>query len=286
MSANVINPALNAFLNRHNNLNGLPENTSRIVQMANDPDCNIFQLLKLISHDAGLVSKIIQAVNSSYYSLPNKITQLDRAVAYLGLRTVKDLTLAASISSLFKGIKLGKYTARDLWDHSIGVALFSRDLAVRSKKHDAEEAFLAGILHDIGLLMVVQSEEKQAQQIFAMVEKNEKTFAQAEVEVLGFNHAEAGAAVAERWKFPSSILEVIRSHHQPQQADEAHRPLCALITIADIFCCRSKIGYPLTCEGQTITDELLQLAKISPDAAKASEESMPRLLALASPLAA
>ncbi|MBC7783139.1 MAG: HDOD domain-containing protein [Burkholderiales bacterium] len=281
-----LNPALSLFLRHHETLTGLPENTTRIVQMSGDRDCNIFQLLKLISHDAGLVGRIIQAVNSAYYSLPNKITQLDRAVAYLGLRTIKELSLAVSIASMFKGVALGRYQARDLWDHSMAVALLSRDIAKRSGAADPEEAFLAGMLHDIGLLFMVQSEPLQAQKLFAAVESGASSFADAEQSVFGFGHAEAGAAMADQWKFPPSIREAIRWHHDPEHAEGNSQQMCALIAIADQFCCRSKVGYPLTCAAVPTSEAIFQLARVSVQIAESSEAELPKLLQNAAPMAA
>src|SRR3954469_9427263 len=144
MEVAVANPAVEAFASRYPIVQALPENSTLIIRTCNDPDSNLAKLQKLISQDAALASSLMKAVNSAYYSLPQKITRLDRAIAFMGLRAVKELTVSTCIATVCKPVKLGSYDARDLWDHSIGVAIAARELAVQSRRMDPEEAFLVG----------------------------------------------------------------------------------------------------------------------------------------------
>src|SRR5579872_7341569 len=121
------NPSINDFLERHQSIQAMPESTIRILRMTRDANCNIAQLLKLIEQDAALSARIMKAVNSSFYALQAKITRLDRAVAFMGLKAVKEVTVSSSLSGLCKDVAIGNFSARDLWDHSVGVAIISRE---------------------------------------------------------------------------------------------------------------------------------------------------------------
>src|SRR5580704_3625069 len=153
-----VNPSVEDFLSRHQNIQAMPESTIRILRMTRDPNCNTSHLLKLIEQDAALSARIIKAVNSSFYAVQTKITRLDRAVAFMGLKAVKEVVVSSSLGGLCKDVEIGNFSARDLWDHSVGVAILSRELAVCSGTIDPEDAFLAGMLHDVGLLLAAQSE--------------------------------------------------------------------------------------------------------------------------------
>ncbi|CAN5589722.1 hypothetical protein BH09PLA1_BH09PLA1_29750 [soil metagenome] len=119
--------SIEEFLAKHSSISALPENTTRLIRMTRDPDCDIKRLGQVIGQDAALTGRIMRAVNSSFYSLPSKITRLDHAISYMGLKAVKEVVLAESLGALCKPVKFGKYDARDLWDHSMGVAILARE---------------------------------------------------------------------------------------------------------------------------------------------------------------
>ncbi|MDB5174050.1 MAG: hypothetical protein JWO87_3515 [Phycisphaerales bacterium] len=256
-------PAIDAFIEKHDSVAALPENMSRIIQMAGDRDCNTTQLVRLISQDAALAGQIMKAVNSAYYALPTKLTRLDRAVAFMGLRAVKQVTLSETLRKMSKPVKLGSYDARSLWDHSVGVAILARELAVKSRAMDPEEAFLAGMLHDIALLLAAQSEPANGAQLFTQAESAAGSFEPLEQEIYGFNHSELGERLAGKWKLPEQVASVIRWHHEPRNAPEAHRAMCTHVYVADTLCCEANVGCPLTCRLQQVTDEDLAATRLS-----------------------
>ena len=146
----AINTAVETFLDDHQCLNAMPENSARILKLLGDPNFRNKQLVKLIEQDAAIAAKIIRTVNSAAYARANRITQLDRATVYLGFRTVKEIVVATTVQTICKPVVFGRYATRDLWDHSVGVAVLCREFAKRSGQVDPELAFLAGILHDVG----------------------------------------------------------------------------------------------------------------------------------------
>jgi HD-like signal output (HDOD) protein len=256
-------PAIEAFIARHDTVAALPENTSRIIQMAGDRDCNTTQLVRLISQDAALAGQIMKAVNSAYYALPTKLTRLDRAIAFMGTRAVKEVTLSETFKKMSRPVKLGSHDARSLWDHSMGVAIMARELALKSKALDPEEAFLAGMLHDIALLLAAQSEPSDGSQLFTRAETEGARFEAIEQEVYGFSHCELGEHLAVKWKLPEQVSSVMRWHHEPHNAPEAHRAMCMHIYVADTLCCLANVGCPLTCRGQQVSDEDLSATGLS-----------------------
>src|SRR5580704_15158838 len=109
-----VNPSVEDFLSRHQDIQAMPESTIRILRATRDPNCNTSHLLKLIEQDAALSARIMKAVNSSFYALQTKITRLDRAVAFMGLEAVKEVAALSSLAGLCKDVQIGNFCARDL----------------------------------------------------------------------------------------------------------------------------------------------------------------------------
>src|SRR5687767_14760791 len=135
----------------------LPEVTAKIISTVEDPKSTASQLHKIVAHDPALVTRILKVVNSAFYGLPGQIASIERAIVLLGLNAVKNIAVAASLGQLFRGVKLCEgYTAKDLWTHCVGVGVAAKDLAKQMKVPLGDEAFLAGMIHDIGLLVSLQ----------------------------------------------------------------------------------------------------------------------------------
>jgi HD-like signal output (HDOD) protein len=257
----------------------MPENNTRILRMVNDPECNLPTLSKLITQDAALTGAIMRAVNSAYFSLQTKMTRLDRAVNYLGLRAVKQVTLSAAVGPMFKPTKLGKYNGRSLWDHTVGVAILAREIAVVSKCCDGEEAFLAGIMHDIALPLMAQSEPAKMTDVFTK-SADGQNYPDLEYETFGFEHAQLGTRLASRWQLAEGLAAVIRWHHAPAEAPEAFRPLCACVFVADTLCARAAVGCPLTSIGQDLNDDDFKSINMTRADAEPIAAKLPLLLRL------
>jgi putative nucleotidyltransferase with HDIG domain len=273
-------PVIEAFIEKHGVVKALPENTSRILRMTSDKECNTAQLLKLISQDTALAASIMKAINSAFYALQTKVTRLDRAVALMGLRAVKEVTLSSCLSGLCKPVRLGAYDGRDLWDHSIAVAIMARELAVHSNALDPEEAFLAGMMHDIALLLAVQSEVELGTKLITGAETSNEPFIVQEQHVFGFNHCELGAQLGSKWNLAPQITAAIQWHHDPEASPPEHQLLLRHIYVADTLSCEASVGFPLTCKLQQVTDEMLENAKLTRDVATAVSAKLPLLLRL------
>src|SRR3954452_12884537 len=228
----------------------LPEVTAQIIKTVEDPKSTATQLHKIVAHDPALVSRILKVVNSAFYGLPGQIASIERAIVLLGLNAVKNIAVAASLGQLFRGVKLCEgFTAKDLWRHCVAVGVGARELARQQSLPIADEAFLAGMIHDVGMLVSLQSNPEQLKLVCqrAQQEGGTKDFCTIEREVSGgIDHQMLGAALAEQWKFPRPCVLVAGWHHRPSQLTDANRKLVHLVHIADTMCCQAGLGFTLT----------------------------------------
>jgi putative nucleotidyltransferase with HDIG domain len=262
----------------------LPDVTARIIQAVDDPRSSPLQLLKLVSHDPALVARILKLVNSSFYSLPNKIASLDRAIALLGMASVRNLAIATSLAGMFRGGQLCEgFGPRDLWTHSIAVAVVARELSKKLRLPLTDEAFLIGMLHDLGLLVIHQKLPRELRAICDLAKEEPAAMIEIERRTLGFDHQELGAALAMRWKFPSSVSNAIAFHHRPSDAPDEHKPITALIYVADTLCCQTDEGFNLTALRQETDDELLTLIPAARDVVVDVQASIKTLAQMACP---
>lgn len=222
------------LVNNASKLISLPEISFRVNEMANDPDSTADDMAKLISQDPALVVRMLKIANSSYYGLSNEVETISRAVTVLGTNKIRDLVLSTSTSEAFEGIPNDLITMQDFWHHSLYCGLLAQILSKKSKNTNAESIFIAGLLHDIGqLLMFNQMPEKSHEAILLLMEGTEEleTF-EAERHVFGFDHTQVGAALIKNWKLAPVLQECVEFHHEPQKAKQFPAEV-ALINIAN-----------------------------------------------------
>lgn len=233
----------------------LPEVTSRIVATVEDPKSTAAQLHKLVAHDPALATRILKVVNSAFYGLPGQIGSVERAIVLLGLNAIKNLAVAASLGQLFRGVKLCEgFTAKDLWTHCIAVGVTARELARQMKVPIADEAFLAGLIHDTGMLVSLQTWPDKLREVCETVRASGRDFCEVEREVVGADHQQLGRGLAEMWKFPRSCQLVAGFHHTPTALSDNNRLLVTLVYTADTVCCQAGKGFNLTALRQKLED--------------------------------
>ena len=217
----------------------LPEITLKIIELVEDPSSTAQDLHKLISCDPALCSRVLKVVNSSFYGLPGQIASINRAIVMLGLNAVKNIAIAASLAKLFRGGQLTPFfAARDLWDHSIASAAATKLLADKLGYGLTDEAFLAGLIHDIGYMVEMQYDRNKMIDVLDRCRPDadgtpSADMVEVENEIFGVNHQDFGFALCERWKFPKTLSSVTHHHHDPKGAPNEHRTLCNLVYIAD-----------------------------------------------------
>ena len=231
----------------------LPEVTAKIVATVEDPNSSPASLHKIVCHDPALVTRILKVVNSAFYGLPGQIASIERAIVLLGLNAVKNIAVAASLGQLFRGVKLCEgFTARDLWTHCIAVGVTARELAKQMRIPLVDEAFLAGMIHDVGILVSLQVYPDRLAMACEAARNEGRSFSAVEQELIGVDHQQLGMALAEHWKFPRSCQLVAGYHHRPTVFGEDHRLLVTLVYIADTLCCQAKQGFNLTALNQAL----------------------------------
>jgi len=191
----------------------------RIARMLDDLNVDVNDLSKVISTDQALTTQLLKLCNSAHYGFSRKIVSLNDAVAKLGFKTLKSLVFVAIshgvLNHELKGYDLGK---GELWKNSISCAVYSRYLAKTVRYKDPETAFTAGLLRDIGKLMIHEYVGVNYNEIIKVVNSQNITFSDAEKKILGFNHCEIGSAVANKWNFPVVLVDAIKYHHTPDLA--------------------------------------------------------------------
>lgn len=241
----------------------LPEITQRIITAVEDPRSSAGQLHKIISHDPALVTRVLKIVNSAFYGIPGQIASIERAIVLLGLNAVKNLAVASSLGQLFRKTKLySGADAKDLWKHCVAVAVASRELAVAAKLPLAEQAFLAGLIHDVGILVELQNWPEKLRTVCESADKG-GDFCVIEQEKLGVDHQIVGRILAEQWKFPKICQDVAGCHHQPCDAPEESRALVNIVYVADTLCCQQGEGFSLTARNQSFDLPALEATGIS-----------------------
>jgi HD-like signal output (HDOD) protein len=258
----------------------LPEVTNRIIATVEDPRSSASQLNRIVSHDPALVTRILKVVNSAFYGLSGQVASIERAIVLLGLNAVKNIAVAASLGQLFRGAKLGrKFTAKDIWTHCLAVGVTARDLAIRMKLPLGDEAFLAGMIHDVGILISLQTAPETLRHVCETAAADPAcNFCKLEEQLIGHDHQVLGMALAEHWRFPRACQLVAGYHHRPLELDDANGMIVNLVYVADTLCCQSTHGFNLTALHQTLEPANLESLQISPDAVAATREKLDALV--------
>lgn len=172
-------------------------------------------LAGIIEKDPPLSAQILRLANSAFYGFSSKVATLDRAITLLGFSTLKNLACAVAISKFFAPGQGREVDLPGLWRHCLGTATSARQLIKIVAPGLAEEAFMAGILHDVGSIIIFNSFPEQALEALRVMQEKKISQSEAEKEVIGFNHESAGAFLVDKWNFPPRFYRIIRMHHSP-----------------------------------------------------------------------
>jgi HD-like signal output (HDOD) protein len=228
-----------AAINEISHIATLPEITLKIVELVEDPKSTAQDLHEVINNDPALCSRILKVVNSSFYGLPGQIGSINRAIVMLGLNAVKNIAIAASLTKLFRGGELTPvFSARDLWEHSVQTAATTKLISDSLKMGLGDEAFLAGLVHNIGQMVEMQFDRNKLIEVIRKVAPDTTGIPQedmllVEEQIFGANHQHFGAGLCEKWKFPSNFVAVTGFHHRPLELDRERRTLTCMVYLAD-----------------------------------------------------
>ena len=214
----------------------LPDVFIRISQLVDDPDSTSADIANVVSQDPSFTVRLLRVANSPFYGFSSKIDTVSRAVTLIGTSQIRNLALSTSVARAFAGLPNTLVSMDNFWRHSLYCALVARILAKRSKKCEPEAVFTAGLLHDIGELVIFNRLPEQAKGALLLVldSADELPVYEAERQVLGFDHAQVGGELARQWQLPPMLEECIACHHDIQQAQRYPRET-ALVHIANIL---------------------------------------------------
>lgn len=235
----------------------LPEVTMRIIEVVQDPRSTAHDLHKIVSNDPALSARVLRVVNSAFYGLPGQIGSIDRAIMLLGLNAVKNIAIAASLTKMFnQKVPCDDFSGKDLWTHSAAVGAANKLITTAIGLALPDEAFLAGLIHDLGLVALLQCYNDKVPEVVDAVRAG-VPFRTAEEKIIGADHQEIGMALAAKWKFPRSFQYVAGYHHNPLELAKENRLLAVVTHISDIMCANSKLGLTITVESNEVSPELL-----------------------------
>jgi putative nucleotidyltransferase with HDIG domain len=213
-------------------LPALPEVVQDLMEYLQLTEVDVAQVAYRIARDPALAAKLLHVANSSFYGLQRQVATIPDALTVLGLRAVGTLVTGAAVATHFQGLVVVGYDQRAFWLHSAGTALCARALA-RELDVNMENSFTAGLLHDIGRLILAARFPEKFHSVAIYRAEHDCYPIEAEQAVLGFDHTQIGAALAMRWKFPAEITAAIASHHKPM--DMTANSLVDLVHLADVM---------------------------------------------------
>lgn len=235
---------------------------SKILKVIDNPISSASDIEKVLKYDQSLASRVLKMANSAYYGYAGKISTISQGVVVLGLNTLRALIFTASASRTFAkklyGYKMGE---GDFWKHSVMTAIGARAVATRIKYPNPDEAFVAGLLHDIGKLVLDNYVKQKQNEMLQSMEISGKSWAEVELEIIGLNHAQVGKRLCEKWNLPPALTEAVGLHHTPERAT-VNRSLSSIISVVNqvawkITCTDDgKIGMPSKAEVQSSIDFL------------------------------
>lgn len=210
-----------------------------VLQLLDQGDVDLPALMKTIGQDQALAARVLRVVNSPFYGFPNHIGSLKDAGMMLGVHSLRNIVTAAGIMGHFPLGKDESFSRLSFWQHSIGTGVAAKVLA-RQCGLDQEVAFTAGLLHDIGKLVMAVYFPADFARVLAWRDEQDCLLKDAEKAVLDFDHTLVGVKVAKKWKLPELITTAIHHHHTPASKPDA--PLVALVHVADVLCRGLEIG--------------------------------------------
>ena len=224
----------------------LPTSVGKILEIANDPQASPADLNKVINLDPVLMGKVLKLINSAYYSRPNKITSLAKAIIMLGINTVKNLALSTAVLGNVQGE--GGAQGLDLngfWRHSIGVGVTAKMIAQRRNvdQKSLEEYFIAGLLHDIGKIPLNNRLPEQYLAVLSSADSARMSLWQAEQSNMDITHIDVGMMVADNWSLGSNVRDAVQFHHQPAEYAGTAKDIVWTVAASNYLVVSAEIGF-------------------------------------------
>ncbi len=222
-------------------VSSLPTIHIRLEEAINNPKKSMSDIAKVIREDPGLTARLLRIVNSAFYNFPSRVETISQAVTIVGTQQLSALALATSVMNMFKGIQSTLVSMDSFWRHSIACGLAARVLATMRRDNNAERFLVAGMLHDIGRLILYTKLTDKSQEILNTARQQPQLLYETERDALGFTHAVVGGLLLQSWKLPTSLEEIVMYHHNPMSATRFPMET-AIVHVSDIIVHSMQLG--------------------------------------------
>jgi putative nucleotidyltransferase with HDIG domain len=244
-SADIKIPEPNEISQSAKNLKPIPQIALKVLRIINEGLYDIRNLTEEIRKDQVISARTLKLCNSVMYARRRKIESLDHALVMLGQELLLKFVISASLNNFFSQAGMGYSLCKGgMYHHAVGTAVIAEKLAAMTKKVDSSLAYTAGLLHDIGKVVLDQFVDSAFPLFYRQLNDEGKSFSEVEKQLLGIDHTEAGASLAVSWSFPESLVETIRHHHNPENARQ-HNGLVHIVYLADLLMSRFHTGLEL-----------------------------------------
>ncbi len=232
-----------ALVSEVRDLVSLPDIAVQVNALVDDPKASATAVGQLIMTDPSLTARLLRIANSPFFGMTARIATVERAVTVVGAKQIRDLVIATCALRAFKGIPNSLVSMDDFWYHSLYCAIISRLLGQRRKLPHADSLFVAGLLHDIGQLVIFNRLPDAAREIMrlSMEDPHAVDMHQAEMEVLGFDHATVGGLLLHNWRLPPMLEECVALHHRPDDAGKFPVEV-AIVHLANVIATMAEIN--------------------------------------------
>lgn len=245
-------------------VSSLPEIYLKVEQALANPMCSSRMLGDIVSEDPALSARILRLANSSYFSFPGKVDTISQAITLIGTRQLQEIVLASSIVAVFKDIPEEVVDMDAFWRHSITCGLGCRIIATQRREANVETAFISGLLHDIGRLVLFKALPGPMGELIQYARDSQQLLYKVEKEYLGFDHGKLGGLLLDAWKLPKHLANASRYHHNPMACRD-HSTDVATVHIADIIANALQNGSSGERLVPTINDQAWQTLGLGPE---------------------
>ncbi len=252
------------LISRNGKLFSLPDLYFRLKSILDDPEFSLNDVTKLLGHDPGMTARLLRLVNSPFFGFAGKIETVSRAVAMLGSQQVHDLVLASSVTQTFAGMSSEVMDMGVFWRNSVYCAAAARLLASNCNVIDSDRLFVAGLLCDIGHLVMYQQLPGAAQESIERARQEDRPLFMVEREILGFDYAHLGGLLAHQWELPRTLRETIEYHVEPMRSEECSLET-SIVHIAHVMTTTFRAGGAQDAEELHVDPHAWRITGLSPE---------------------
>lgn len=237
-----MNKDLELMIMTASDLPTIPVVATKVMQLIESESATAEELARVVASDPAVAARVLKISNSSFYGCQRQIQTLSHAIVVLGFGTLKSLVVAASVKQVYQPYGL---TEKMLWEHSFGAGLAARIIAKETRLASVEEAFLGGLFHDIGKIIMNSVDKQRFQDVMQRCFNDGLTFEEAELQVYSYTHSEVGGMVIKKWNFPDFLMRAVLKHHALEFAadeDPYQVGLTCVVSLANLFCHKAGIG--------------------------------------------